>query len=504
MNQRAIKSIVIVGGGTAGWMTATALAKVFRKATCSIRLVDLDGTGTASLDEATIPAIRDFHRRFGIDEREFMRATNATFRLGTKFEDWRAIGDSYMHTSGKFGQAIDGVGFQHYWLRQQKTDDATPIEEFALSCVAAKKGRFQRPVDDPRSVYSTYAYAFHLDADLYVDFLRDTAKKLGVQHIDDEVVDVHLGGEDGFINSVELRSGELVAGELFVDCSGSQGLLIGGALRIGYEDWRSWLPFDSALLVPTASAGDPLPYTHAKADYAGWQWRIPLQHRVGNGHIYSSAYISDDAAADALLGGIEGKPLSDPERFRFKPGKRLKMWYRNCVAIGSSGGFLGPLESTGVFLIHAAIAKLIEYFPDAEVPAANTSAYNRELDTLYEGVRDFIILHYKATQRDDSKFWDYCREMSVPDELALRMQLFASRGVVPHRRGDLFNESNWLAVFLGQGIIPENYDPRADRMQEEQVLRQLKSMREHISKAADAMPSHRQAIMNYRDAGAST
>lgn len=503
MTQSAVKSIVIVGGGIAGWMTATALVKILGKESCSIRLIEPDRSDAASLDEATVPAIHDFNRRFGIDERELMRATNATFKLGTEFENWAAIGESYMHTSGKFGQEIDGVGFQHYWLRQRSTDDAAPIEEFALSCVAAKKGRFQHPVDDQRSVYSTYSYAFHLDAALYVDFLRDTAEKLGVQRINDEVVDVHLRGEDGFITSVELKSGELVDGELFVDCSGFRGLLIGDALKTGYEDWRGWLPFDSALVVQTENTGEPLPYAHAKANRAGWQWRIPLQHRDGNGHVYSSAYLDDDAATEILLSSLDGKLLNEPELIRFTPGKRLDSWRRNCVAIGSSSGFLGPLESTGIFLIHAAITKFIGYFPDAEFPAANTSAYNRQMDTLYAGVRDFIILHFKATRRDDSKFWDYCREMSVPEELALRMQLFASRGVVPHRSGELFDESDWLAVFLGQGVIPEDYDPRADRVEEEQMLQHMKGMREHINQAASAMPSHLQAIIEYCDSGAS-
>jgi tryptophan halogenase len=495
MSQRAVKSIVIVGGGTAGWMTATALAKIFDRESCSIRLIEPDSLGTASLDEATVPATHEFNRRFGIDERELMRATNATFRLGTEFEDWRAIGHSYMHTAGKFGQEIEGVGFQHYWLRQRLTDDAAPIEDFALSCVAAKKGRFQHPADDPRSVYSTYAYALHLDATLYVSFLRDMAEKLGVERIEDEVVDVHLGGEDGSISRVELKSGDLVDGELFIDCSGFRGLLIEGALRTGYEDWRGWLPFDSALVVQTESTGDPLPYTRATANRVGWQWRTPLQNRVGNGYMYSSAYIGEEAARDVLLDGLEGELLTDPELERFKPGKRLKIWRRNCVAIGSSSGFLGPLESTEIFLIQAAITKLIEYFPDADFPAANASAFNRQLDTLYAGVRDFIILHFKATQRDDSNFWNYCREMSVPEELALRMQVFASRGVVYRRNGELFDESDWLAVFLGQGVIPENYDPRADRIQEDQMRQLMKGMREHIDQAANAMPPHRQTII---------
>lgn len=504
MKQAAVKSIVIVGGGTAGWMTAAALARVLDTTLCSIRLIESERTGTASLDEATIPATHDFNQRFGIDEQQLMRATNATFKLGTEFKDWHVIGDSYMHPSGIFRQDTNGVDFHHYWLKQRLAGDATPFEEFSLPCVAAKKGRFKHPVDDKRSVYSTYSYAFHLDATLYANFLRGIAESLGVRRIEDKVVDVHFRGKDGFIESVELQSGDLIDGELFVDCSGFQGVLIEGALKTGYEDWRSWLPFDRALMVQTGNTGEPLPYTRAIASRAGWQWRTPLQNRVDNGHVYSSAYLSDDAATDILLSNLEGKVLTDPELKRFKPGKRLKMWHRNCIAIGSSGGFLGPLESTGIFLIQAAITKLVEFFPDADFPTANTSAYNSQLDTLYDDVRDFIILHFKATQRDDSKFWDYCREMSVPDELALRMQLFASRGVVSHRRGEPFDESNWLSVFLGQGIIPEDYDPRADCMPEEQMLQHLKSMREHVAQAADALPSHRQTISEYCASGAYT
>ena len=495
--QRAVKSIVIVGGGIAGWMTATALAKVFDRESCSIRLIESDCGGSARLNEGTVPAIHDFNRRFDIDEQALMRATNATFKLGTEFEDWGGIGESYMHTYGKFGQEISGVGFQHYWLKHKSTDDEAPIGEFALPCMAAKGGRFQHPSDDPRSVYSTYSYAFHLDAALYVNFLRDIAEKLGVKRINDEVVDVQLGREDGFIKSVVLKSGETVDGEFFVDCSGFRSLLIGDALRTGYEDWRSWLPFDSALVVQTGNTGEPLPYTQAKAHRAGWQWRIPLQHRDGRGHIYSSAYLSDDAATDMLLSSLEDKLLTEPELVRFTPGKRLNSWRRNCVAIGSSDGFLGPLESTGTLLIHAAITKFIEYFPDADFPAANTSAYNHQIESMYASVRDFIILHFKATRRDDSKYWDYCREMSVPEELALRMELFASRGVIPQRSNEFFDESSWLAVFLGQGIVPEDCDPRTDRMPKEQALQHLANMREHINKAANAMPSHRQAIIDY-------
>jgi tryptophan halogenase len=504
MKQLAVKSIVIVGGGTAGWMTAVALGRVLDSEACSIQLIEseADGIETASFEEATVPAVQDFHRRFGIDEQEFMRATRATFKLATEFVDWRAIGDSYMQPFGQFGQDTNGVSFHHYWLKQKLAGDATPLEEYALSCVAAKRGRFKQPVDDRRSVYSTYSYAYHLDASLYVGFLRGVAESLGVRRIEGDVVEVHLKGKDSCIDSVELESGDIVAGELFVDCSGGRGLLIEGALKVGYEDWRGWLPFDSALLVQTEATGELPPYSRATASRAGWLSRIPLQHRVANSHIYSSAYLSEDAASDILLGSLDGKLLADPELKQLAPGKRIQMWHRNCVAIGSSAGVLGPLESTGIFLVQAAITKLVEFFPDASFPAANSAAYNSQLDTLYEEVRDIIVLHFKATERDDSRYWDYCRNMSVPDELAQRMELFASRGVLSRRGGAPFNDANWLAVFYGQGIVPEDYDPRADCMPNEQLLQLLKSMREHISQAADALPVHLQTISEYCDPGA--
>jgi tryptophan halogenase len=497
MTQSPINSIVIVGGGTAGWMTATALARVINKDRCSIRLIESEQIGTVGVGEATIPAIHDFNRRMGIDEQEFMRATNATFKLGIQFVNWQKIGDSYMHPFGTYGQDMNGVGFHHYWLKQKLAGDETPFDEYALPWVAAKLGRFKHPVDDARSVYSTYSYAFHFDASLYAAFLRGIAEKLGVERTEGKVVDVHLRPEDGHIKSVELENGERIEGELFIDCSGFRGLLIEGALKTGYEDWRGWLPCDSALAVPTANVGEPVPYTRATAHSAGWQWRIPLQHRTGNGHVYSSAYMSEDAATEILLQNVLGTPQAEPRLLRFTPGKRLKMWNRNCIAIGLSGGFLEPLESTSIFLIQAAIMKLLEYFPDSEFASADVDAYNRSLDTMFDEVRNFIILHYKATSRDDSRFWDYCREMQIPEELEYRMKLFRRRGIATHRRSELFIETNWLAVLLGQGITPDTYDPRADCMSDEQISSRLKGMHEYLLTAATALPSHQASIAEF-------
>ncbi len=494
MNDKRIQSIVIVGGGTAGWMTAAALSRVLNTRDCRIRLVESEQIGTVGVGEATIPAIHDFNRRIGIDEKDCMRQTSATFKLGIEFVNWQHIGDAYMHPFGTYGQNINGVGFHHYWLKERATGNPVDFADFCLAKTAAKNGKFAYPSEDLRSIYSTYSYAFHFDASLYAQYLRGFAERLGVERIEGKVVDVTLQPENGHILNVTLEDGRSIDGELFIDCSGFRGLLIEQALGTGFEDWQQWLLCDRAVAVPSANTGALAPYTRATAHSAGWQWRIPLQHRTGNGHVYSSKHVSDDEATAVLLDNIEGEPQADPRVIHFLPGKRNKMWNRNCVAIGLSGGFLEPLESTSIFLIQAAIMKLIEYFPDADFAAPDIAEFNRSMDTMFTEVRDFIILHYKATERRDSEFWRYCANMPVPDELTHRMELFKRRGVATHRQGELFIEANWIAVYLGQGIIPQSYDPRADRAESAVVSRNLRAMREYVAKAAESMPSHEQTI----------
>jgi tryptophan halogenase len=399
-----------------------------------------------------------------------------------------------MHPFGAYGQDMNGVGFHHYWLRERLAGDETPFGDYCLPYVAAKMGRFRHPLSDKRSVYSTYSYAFHFDAMLYGQYLRKLAENLGARRIEGMVADVRLRPEDGYIESVVMENGDVIAGDLFIDCSGFRGLLIEQALQTGYEDWHHWLPCDSALAVASERLAAPDPYTRATAHSAGWQWRIPLQHRTGNGHVFSSAHISEDAAAAVLLENLEGEPGGEPRLLRFTPGKRRRMWNRNCVAIGLSGGFLEPLESTSIFLIQAAIMKLIEYFPDLEFAAPDVDQFNSSLDTMFDEVRNFIILHYKATERDDSDFWNYCREMSVPDELDYRIGLFRERGIATHRRNELFIETNWLAVYLGQGVFPEALDPRADCMDGETIRKRLQLMREYLQSAAAALPMHANAL----------
>ena len=497
MAQQPVQSVVVVGGGTAGWMTAAALARVLDPGRCSIQLIESEAIGTVGVGEATIPAIHDFNRRLGLDEAELMRASNATFKLGIEFVNWHRIGDSYMHPFGTYGQDLNGVGFHHYWLKERLAGDETPFGDYCLPFVAAKMGRFRHPLADPRSVYSTYSYAFHFDALLYARYLRKLAEDLGVRRIEGIVTDVRLRPEDGYIESVAMENGSVVTGDLFIDCSGFRGLLIEQALETGYEDWHRWLPCDSALAVASERVADPEPYTRATAHTAGWQWRIPLQHRTGNGHVFSSAHMPRDDAAATLLENLDSSPLGEPRLLRFTPGKRRRMWNRNCVAIGLSGGFLEPLESTSIFLIQAAIMKLIEYFPDRGFPAPDTDQFNKSLDTMFDEVRNFIILHYKATHRDDSEFWNYCREMAVPDELDYRMKLFRERGIASHRPNELFIETNWLAVYLGQGVIPESYDPRAGCLDEATIRNRMRVMREYLQNAATALPSHAEALAEH-------
>lgn len=494
MSQQPIRNITIVGGGTAGWMTAAALARVLPHDFCRIRLVESDAIGIVGVGEATIPAIHDFNRRVGLDEREFMEHTNATFKLGIEFVNWSRIGDAYMHPFGTYGRDLNGVGFHHYWLRERQAGSAFAFDEYSLPYLAAKRGRFGLPKTGANSVYSTYSYAFHFDASLYARYLRGVAEGLGVERIEGRIIGTELRPEDGFVQCVVLENGARLDGELFIDCSGFRGLLIEETLKTGYIDWRHWLPCDRAYAVPSACSGPPDPYTRATAHDAGWQWRIPLQHRMGNGHVFSSEYSSEERAAATLLDNLEGKPQAEPRLLRFVPGKRRKMWQRNCIAIGLSGGFLEPLESTSIFLIQAAIMKLIELLPDSAMPTPVVDEYNRSMDQVFDEVRNFIILHYKQTTRDDSDFWRYCRNMSIPDELVHRMRLFGKRGIATHRRGELFIETNWIAVYLGQKLVPENYDPRADCLDRNVVSKSLADIREHLVRAAEAMPAHRTTI----------
>ena len=494
-----LKKIVIVGGGTAGWMTAAALSAVLRDDICRIELVESEDIGTVGVGEATIPAIHDFNRKVGLDEQELMRRTQATFKLGIEFVNWGRIGDAYIHPFGRYGFDINGVPFHHYWLDQEKTGSAAPFADYCLAQVAAKAGRFALPQSDPNSVLSTYSYAYHFDATLYAQYLREIAESRGVIRTEGRIVDVQAQGEE--IHSVRLEDGTTIEGELFIDCSGFRSLLIGQALGVDYDDWRQYLPCDRAIAIPSENPDRIDPYTRATAHAAGWQWRIPLQHRTGNGHVYSSEYISDDEARSELIRNLERAPKGDPRLLKFTAGKRQRMWAGNCVAVGLSGGFLEPLESTSIYLIQAAILKLVERFPDKRFSKADRDDFNHQMDRHFEQIRDFIILHYKATEREDTDFWKYCRNMEVPESLQYRMRVFEESGRVVHSRRELFIETNWIAVFLGQRIVPRSTDLRAECIPREVLGRQMAQIQAVIQGAVNTLPMHEDTIQGYCAAG---
>ncbi|MEH6548793.1 MAG: tryptophan halogenase family protein [Pseudomonadales bacterium] len=497
MLENAIRNIVIVGGGTAGWMTAAAMSHFFGNLPVRISLIESDQIGTVGVGEATLPHLRFFNQMLGIDENDFMRKTQATYKLGNEFVNWGRQGDAYMHPFGNFRFPEEDIDFHQLWLKQRQGGDAHSIGEYSLAVAAAKRGRFSYPAQDPGSLLSTFSYAFHLDASLYARYLRDYSESKGVTRIEGKVTDVTQQGSNGFIESVTLESGDVVAGELFIDCSGFSGLLIEKTLKTGFEDWSHWLPCDRAVAIPCESAGNMPPYTRATAREAGWQWRIPLQHRMGNGHVYSSGFIADDKAANILLENLDGEPLAEPAFLRFNTGKRKQCWNKNCVAIGLSGGFLEPLESTSIYLIQIAIMKLREFFPDVHFAAAGRNEFNRLIDMEYERVKDFLILHYHATERTDSEFWNYCRTMSIPDSLQSKMALFREQGHIVEYQDGLFSKPSWVAVYLGQGVIPKYTERRADALSAAELHQQLDALRASVSQAAESMPAHAEQLAKH-------
>ncbi|VXC92339.1 tryptophan halogenase family protein [Sphingomonas sp. AX6] len=485
-----LRDIVIVGGGTAGWMTAALLSRLFING-YRIRLIESDAIGTIGVGEATIPAIRTFNQLAGIDEFKFLKATQGTYKLGIEFVDWRAKGSSYIHGFGKIGQDLMWLHPHQFWLHQAARGQAKHFDHYALNCVMARTAKFAPP--DPRNPESPMAdidYAYHFDANLYARFLRGRSEKQGVERIEGRIVGVRQHPETGFVEGVTLEDGREVAGDIFVDCSGMRALLIGETLGVGYEDWRHWLPCDRALAVPCENAPTLLPYTRSTARDAGWQWRIPLQHRIGNGHVYSSAHAYDDTIADILLDNLDGAPLADPRPVRFVPGKRHRVWEKNVVAIGLASGFLEPLESTSIHLIQTAILRLIALFPHRGFDAADVAEYNRQSDFEFRDVRDFIIAHYKVTDREDTPFWAYVKHMDIPDSLAERLDLFRSSArFFVHGKAELFREESWVQVLIGQGL-DMRHDPMVDMIPEGDIASFMHDIQDVIADCANALPSH--------------
>jgi tryptophan halogenase len=491
MSTPRVTEIVIVGGGTAGWMTAAALSKVLTR-DYRITLVESEDIGTVGVGEGTIPMIKLFNQALELDEAEFVRKTQASFKLGIHFVDWWRKGESYIHGFGKIGRDLGVVPFHHYWLKLHQQGRAAPLDEYSINCRAAQAMKFL-PGDPerPNSPLADLAYAFHFDAGLYARFLREYSEARGVRRIEGKIASVALRGEDGFVESVALEDGSVVGGQLFIDCSGFRGLLIEETLKTGYEDWTHWLPCDRAIAVPCASAKDGItPYTRSTARPAGWQWRIPLQHRIGNGHVFCSQYMSEDEATALLLGNLDGEALAEPRTLRFTTGKRNKTWHRNVVAIGLSSGFMEPLESTSIYLIQSAIARLTAFFPHHGFEQADIDEFNAHSDFETIKIRDFLILHYHATQRDDSRFWDYCRTMDVPESLRRKMALFESNGRIFREHTEMFAEVNWVMVMLGQGLQPRGYHALVDMLPEDHLARFAGDVRGVIDNCVANMPTH--------------
>ncbi len=494
-----INSITVVGGGSAGWMAAAALATYLGKG-ASIRLIESEEIGIVGVGEASVPHIRLFNGQWlGIDEAEFVKRTQGTIKLGIQFNDWGRIGDSYIHGFGAIGRSMGPLPFHHFWLKLFQSGRAAPIGAYTPQTVMAPQGKFA-PRDHnaaPGSPLADIAYAYHFDATLYARFLRELAEQRGVQRIEGKIVSVQQRADDGYISSVTLESGQVVDGELFIDCSGFRGLLIEQTLKTGYIDWSHWLPCDSALAVPSASVDPITPYTRASAQKAGWQWRIPLQHRTGNGYVYSSKYISDDEAAATLLANLDSEALAEPRQLRFTTGMRRKFWNKNVVALGLASGFLEPLESTSIYLAQSGITRLLSMFPQRDFNPLLTERYNQESAFEYERVRDFLILHYNATERNDTPFWDYCRTMAIPDSLREAVALFRSDGRYFRNGDDFFALPSWVQVMLGQGIVPQSYHPIVDEMPESKLIEQVEGMEHMLAHAVAAMPTHQEWINRY-------
>ena len=490
MERRKIHKVVIAGGGTAGWMAAASLAKLLGK-TLDITLVESDEIGTVGVGEATIPTLLTLHELLKIKEQDFVRAVQGTFKLGISFENWRDVGEHYIHSFGWTGKDSWAAGFQHFWLKGRKMGISREFGEYCKEWVAAKRNRF--------AVLPNHGlnYAYHFDASLYARFLRGMAEAHGAVRQEGRIEAVEQDPASGYITGIRLQSGQLIEGDLFIDCTGFRGLLIEQTLNAGYEDWRHWLPCDGAVAVQTEAQAPPIPYTRSIAREAGWQWRIPLQHRVGNGVVFGSAYWSDDEAVARLLGNVEGAALTEPRVIKFHTGQRRRHWHKNCVAMGLASGFIEPLESTSIHLIQRSIIRLMQMFPYDGIREPDVDEFNNQMKFEIDNVRDFIVLHYHVTNRRDTPFWRYCASMDIPDSLRHRIELFRQAGRVFKVPTELFGENSWIQVMLGQGLVPEQYHPIVNMMSDDELTRFLSGIHSTVANMIGQLPEHQRFIDHY-------
>ena len=498
MNRQPVQRIVIAGGGTAGWMTAAALSRFAPREQTSICLIESDAIGTVGVGEATIPPLSDFNTMLGIEEDDFLAKTGGSFKLGIEFSDWGRVGDCYFHPFGVYGYEVDGISFHQFLNKRRLAGDTTPLEEYSIAAHMGRGAKFLRhDTTNPRSPLSQIRHAYHIDAGRYAGFLRQYAEERGVTRIEGRITGVQQDPESGFISALAVEGGRTIEGDLFVDCTGFRSLLLGDTLGVEFDDWSRWLPCDRAVAVPSESSAEFVPFTRSVAREAGWTWQIPLQHRTGNGHVYCSEYLGDDEALEQLLSVLDGKPLADPNFLRFTAGHRRRVWEKNCIAVGLSSGFLEPLESTSIHLIQESVSKLLALFPVREIDPLEQDTYNDMIGSTFKYVRDFIILHYHATERDDSAFWNYVRTMEIPEPLMRHIEMFRRRGRFFAHRDDLFTITSWVAVMLGQNINPEDYDPLVDGLSEDNIRTTLDDIRSVYAEATKRMPPHRAYIERF-------
>ncbi|RYY01211.1 MAG: tryptophan 7-halogenase [Gammaproteobacteria bacterium] len=490
MNKQTINRVVIAGGGTAGWMAAATLTKSLGTQ-LEVTLIESDEIGTIGVGEATIPTMLSFHHLLGIDEQEFMKAVNGSIKLGISFENWLERGDKYIHSFGKTGKECWAGEFQHFWLKGLEQGIDAPFGDYCLELQAAKEGKFAISKDP------WINYAYHMDATAYGKFLRKFSEKLGAKRIEGMIEKVNLNIDTGFIESLQLKSGQIIEGDLFIDCTGFRSVLSEQALHTGYEDWSNWLPCDSAVATQETAVAPPIPLTRAIALDHGWQWKIPLQNRVGTGLVYSSRYQSDDNAKQTLLDNLEGEAFFDPKVIKFRTGRRLKGWNKNCIAIGLAGGFIEPLESTTIFLISSNLIRLMRLFPINGIEQVLVDEFNKQAKAEIELVRDFVVLHFHATRRTDTAFWRHCRTMPIPDSLSSRLDLFLETGRIFIGAEELFRVDSWTQVMIGQGIVPKQYHPVANLMGDDELRRFLNGYRASIQNIITKLPMHGDFLKHY-------